>query len=173
LTDVLEEIKKLEYESDSYKLYIASVGRDGIPYEVICNVVPEIEREVNSILNQVVEFTIEFETDGKNVIPYIVYDQRKWPIEMSSGFERFVASLAIRVALTEVSNLPKTTFVAIDEGFSALDANNLASMFTLFSYLKTRFDFIVIISHIDAMKDVAEKIIEITHNGNFSKVVFE
>jgi DNA repair exonuclease SbcCD ATPase subunit len=173
LTDTIEELKKLEYEFDLYQNYMTAVGRDGIPYQVICNTVPEIESEVNSILSQVVEYTIEFETDGKNVVPYIVYDQRKWPIEMSSGFERFVASIAIRVALTNISNLPKTTFLALDEGFGTLDGDNLASMFTLFSFLKGNFDFILVVSHIDALKDAVDKQIEIKVDGNFSKVVFE
>jgi DNA repair exonuclease SbcCD ATPase subunit len=172
LTETLEKIKNLEYEFDSYQLYLSSVGRDGIPYEVIVNTVPEIEKEVNSILNQVVDFTVELETDGKNVIPYIVYEQRKWPIEMSSGFERFVTSLAIRVALTEISNLPKSTFLSIDEGFGVLDGDNMSGMTTLFSYLKTRFDFILIVSHIDALKDAVDKQIEIKRDGNFSKVIF-
>lgn len=168
---LMDEARNLERESFFYKNYILSVGRDGIPYQVICNTVPEIEREVNSILTQVVEYTIEFETDGKNVIPYIVYDQQKWPIEMSSGFERFVASIAIRVALSEVSNLPRCNNLQIDEGFGSLDANNMSSMYTLFSYLKTRFDFILVVSHIDAMKDAVDYQIEIQQNGTFSKVI--
>jgi DNA repair exonuclease SbcCD ATPase subunit len=173
LTDTLKEIQELEYEAENYKNYMNAVGRDGIPYEVICHTVPEIENEVNSILSQVVEYTVEFETDGKNVVPYIVYDQRKWPIEMSSGFERFVASLAIRVALTNISNLPKTTCLMIDEGFGTLDSDNLASMYTLFSFLKSNFDFIFVVSHIDALKDAVDETIEITSEGNFSKVIFE
>lgn len=173
LTTTIEEVKKMEYEFELYQNYILSVGRDGIPYQVICNTVPEIEREVNSILTQVVDYTIELETDGKNVVPYIVYDQRKWPIEMSSGFERFVASIAIRVALTNISNLPKTTFLALDEGFGTLDSDNMASMYTLFSFLKSNFDFILVVSHIDSLKDAVDKTIDIKREGNFSKIEFE
>lgn len=173
LTETMKELQVLEYESDSYQLYLSSVGRDGIPYQVICNTVPEIEKEVNSILCQVVDYTIQFETDGKNVVPYVVYDYGRWPIELTSGFERFVASVAIRVALTNVSNLPKTTFLALDEGFGTLDPDNMASMYTLFSFLKSNFDFILVISHLDALKDAVDKQIELKKDGNFSKVVFE
>lgn len=173
LNNLMEDIAKLEDEHDSYQLYLASVGRDGIPYQVICNMVPEIEKEVNSILSQVVDYTIQFETDGKNVVPYMVYEFGRWPIELTSGFERFVASVAIRVALTNVSNLPKTTGLFIDEGWGALDPENLAHMSTLLMSLKPLYDFIIIISHIDAMKDAVDKQIEIKKEGNFSKVIFE
>lgn len=173
LTKTMNDVTALENESDSYQQYLASVGRDGIPYQVICNAVPEIEREVNSILSQVVDYTIQFETDGKNVIPYVVYEYGKWPIELTSGFERFVASVAIRVALTNISNLPKTTFLALDEGFGTLDPDNLASMFTLFSVLKSNFDFLLVISHLDVLKDAVDKQIELVREGNFTKVIFE
>jgi DNA repair exonuclease SbcCD ATPase subunit/UDP-2,3-diacylglucosamine pyrophosphatase LpxH len=173
LDKTMQELVKMEYEFDSYQLYISSVGRDGIPYQVICNTVPEIEKEINSILCQVVDYTIQLETDGKNVVPYVVYDFGKWPIELTSGFERFVASIAIRVALTNVSNLPRCNFCAVDEGFGTLDSDNLASMYTLFSFLKSNFDFILVISHLDTMKDAVDKSIEIKKDGSFSKVIFE
>jgi DNA repair exonuclease SbcCD ATPase subunit/UDP-2,3-diacylglucosamine pyrophosphatase LpxH len=173
VTKTLAEVTAMETELEHRQHYLAAVGRDGIPYQVICNTVPEIEKEVNSILSQVVDYTIQFETDGKNVVPYVVYEYGRWPIELTSGYERFVASVAIRVALTNISNLPKTTFLALDEGFGTLDADNLASMYTLFSFLKNNFDFVLIISHLDALKDAVDKQIEIKREGNFSFVNYE
>jgi DNA repair exonuclease SbcCD ATPase subunit len=171
--ETLAEVSAMELELSYYQSYLTAVGRDGIPYQVICNTVPEIEKEVNSILSQVVDYTIQFETDGKNVIPYVVYEYGRWPIELTSGYERFVASVAIRVALTNISNLPKTTFLAIDEGFGTLDPDNLASMYTLFSFLKNNFDFVLVISHLDALKDAVDKQIEIKREGNYSFVNFD
>jgi DNA repair exonuclease SbcCD ATPase subunit len=173
VTKTLAEVSSMETELEHYQHYLAAVGRDGIPYQVICNTVPEIEKEVNNILSQVVDYTIQFETDGKNVVPYVVYEYGRWPIELTSGYERFVASVAIRVALTNISNLPKTTFLALDEGFGTLDADNLASMYTLFSFLKNNFDFVLVISHLDALKDAVDKQIEIKREGNFSFVNYE
>jgi DNA repair exonuclease SbcCD ATPase subunit len=173
LTQLMEEVTALENEFTAYQHYMEAVGRDGIPYQVICNTVPEIEREVNSILSQVVDYTVQFETDGKNIVPYVVYEYGRWPIELTSGYERFVASVAVRVALTNISNLPKTTFLAIDEGFGTLDGDNLASMYTLFSFLKNNFDFILVISHLDALKDAVDKTIELVREGNLTKVTYE
>jgi len=45
-------------------------------------------------------------------------------------------------------------------------------MTNLFSYLKTRFDFIWIISHLDEMRDMVDKHIEIKKENGFSKIVF-
>ena len=50
------------------------------------------------------------EMDGKNVNCYIVYDDDNvWPLKLSSGMERFISSLAMRVGLINVSNLPAVT----------------------------------------------------------------
>jgi len=45
-------------------------------------------------------------------------------------------------------------------------------MQTLFSYLKTNFDFIIIVSHLESLRDVVDKHIEITKDNGFSKVNF-
>ena len=170
----IAEVAAMEEEFDNYQNYLQAVGRDGISYQVICNACPEIEKEVNSILNQVVNFTIQFETDGKNIMPYIVYpDKGKWPIELISGAERFIISMAIRVGLTNVSSLPKMSALLIDEGLGVLDSENMTSMSTLFSALKNSYDFLIVISHIDAVKDFADKTIEISHEGGFAKVIYE
>jgi DNA repair exonuclease SbcCD ATPase subunit len=85
--------------------------------------------------------------------------------------EKFIASLAIRVGLINVSNLPRPNFLAIDEGFGNLDSSNLNSIFRLFDYLKTEFDYIIIISHIDAMRDITDNLIDINTSTGLSNVV--
>jgi DNA repair exonuclease SbcCD ATPase subunit len=115
---------------------------------------------------------MELELDGKNINANIVYGTDKWSLEMSSGMERFISGLAIRVALINVSNLPRPNFLVIDEGFGTLDSENLTSLYMLFSYLKTQFDFVMMISHIDSMRDVVDTLMDIKKENKFSKVKF-
>jgi DNA repair exonuclease SbcCD ATPase subunit len=148
-----------------------AISRDGIPYNLISKALPTIESEINNILHQIVEFTVNLTTDGKNVIGHINYEGKKWPIEMGSGLEKFVLSLAIRVALINISNLPRPNFIAIDEGFGCADKDNLNSMSSLLSYFRDVFDFIWVVSHLDAMKDMVDKQLEIKKERGFSKIV--
>jgi exonuclease SbcC len=94
-----------------------------------------------------------------------------WALELGSGMEKFVSSLAIRAALIDVSNLPRPNFLAIDEGFGNLDSENMNSVYQLFEYLKTSFDFIFVISHIDVMRDTVDDLMEI-EAGEFSSVMY-
>jgi len=170
LSEKLEEVKQLEDSYESYKLYTELISRDGIPYSIIKRILPEIENEINNILNQLVEFSISLETDGKNIMANIVYDDKKWPLEMSSGLEKFLSGLAIRVALIGISNLPRPNMICVDEGFGCADSDNLGQMSILFKYLVHRFDFIWIISHLDQMRDMVDEQIEIKKENGFSKI---
>ena len=141
---------------------------------LITKALPEIESEINNILNQIVDFTVMLHTDGKNINGYIVYDDENyWPLELTSGMEKFISSLAIRTSLINVSNLPRPNFLAIDEGFGVLDSENLSSMNMLFDYLKSQFGFVMCISHIEAMRDVVDKLIEINQLKGYSKMTFQ
>ena len=170
------QIKKahtLETKLKAYEYYLDAIQRDGIPYEIISDTLPYLEEEINNILSQIVDFKLIFDVDGKNILTYIKYgDDNQWPLEMTSGMEKFVSSLAIRVALNNISSLPRPTFLAIDEGFGNLDTSNINSIAMLFDYLKLQFDFILIISHIDIMRDMVDTTKEINRTGSISNVIY-
>jgi DNA repair exonuclease SbcCD ATPase subunit len=168
----MNEVKDLEEKNRLYTYYLDSVKRDGIPYELISKALPVIENEINNILGQVVDFGIVMDVDGKSINAKIVYDDQEWPLEMCSGMEKFVSGLAIRVALINICNLPRPNFLVIDEGFGTLDSDNLSSLFMMMQYLKTQFDFIWMISHLDAMRDIVDGLIEIKKENGYSKIDF-
>jgi DNA repair exonuclease SbcCD ATPase subunit len=102
---------------------------------------------------------------------YLVYDEDKyWVLELASGMEKFISSLAIRIALTNISQLPRPNFLIIDEGWGSLDAENLNSVSMLLDYLKTQFEFIILISHVDQIKEVADIMLELKKDDGFSSL---
>ena len=171
--EAIQKLADLELQYKYYQYYLEAVNRDGVPYHLISLAIPQIEQEINNILIPIVDFVIKLDTDGKNINAYIVYDNDSfWPIELTSGMERFLSSLAIRSALINVSSLPRPNFLAIDEGFGVLDSDKLISIYSLFNYLKTQFTSLFIISHIDSMRDVVDSLIEINKINSFSKINF-
>ena len=136
----LDTYKQLETEYKAYEYYLKSVKRDGVPYELIKKALPKIETEINNVLNQVVDFNMVLNTDGKNINGYIIYDEDNfWPLELTSGMERFISSLAIRVSLINVSALPRPNFS-------------------------------IIISHVESMRDMVDNLIEVNKIENFSHI---
>jgi DNA repair exonuclease SbcCD ATPase subunit/DNA repair exonuclease SbcCD nuclease subunit len=167
----LEKYQQLEIEYKAYEYYLESVKRDGIPLELVVKALPKIEAEINNVLNQIVDFNMVMNTDGKNINGYIIYDEDNfWPLELTSGMERFVSSLAIRIALINVSALPRPNFIAIDEGWGSLDAEHISAVVNLFEYFRTKFDFSIIISHVDSMRDMVDNLIEVNKQNGFSRI---
>ena len=173
IIETMNRVENLETEYEAYNFYMDAVKRDGIPYELIEKALPTIEGEVNDILAQMVEFGIVLEMDGKNINTYLAYDDDNvWPLELSSGMERFISSLAMRVGLINVCNLPRANFLAIDEGFGNMDSDNLNSVYMLFQYLKSQFQFAFVVSHIESMRDTVDSLLEITKINDFSELKF-
>ena len=75
--------------------------------------------------------------------------------------------------MINVSNLPAANFLAIDEGWGTMDSDNLNSVYNLFQYLKTQFQFTMIVSHIDSMRDAVDTLLEIKKEDKFSNVSFD
>ena len=166
----IDHMQQLVEEQVAYDLYSKAMYKDGIPYTLISKAVPYIQQHTNNILNQITDFTVELQTDGKNINAFICYDDDRWPLELSSGMERFMASIAIRIALIKITNLPKPDFIAIDEGLGVLDSSNLNSMHTLFTHMKDIFRFSLVISHIDVVRDMVDTIISIDKKDEHSYI---
>jgi DNA repair exonuclease SbcCD ATPase subunit len=157
-----------------YDLFSHAVSKKGIPTMLIKSCLPKINNEISKILNGVTNFKVylQEEEDNNNLNVYIDYGDSKRVIECASGMEKMMSSIAIRVALTNISSLSKSDVFIIDEGFGALDESNVEACGRLLSSLKKYFKTIIIISHVDAIKDIVDKNIEISMKGNDSYVYY-
>ena len=176
------ELKRLEEEKEEYtqllsewrifELIMRAFDKRGIPIQILSSQLPKINAEIARILQGVVGFTVELEADANSnaMDIYLNYGDSKRIIECGSGMEKMISSLAMRVALINISSLPKSDILIIDEGFGTLDETNVEACNRLLISLKRWFKCIFVISHIDAIKDVADNIIEITHRGKDSRV---
>lgn len=153
-------------------LFIQATSKRGIPVQIINSLLPKINQEISKILKGVVPFTVILEADLESnaMDVFIDYGDSKRIIELGSGMEKMISSLAIRVALINVSSLPKSSMLIIDEGFGSLDETNLAACGRLLQSLKQSFKNILVISHIDQIKDIVDNTIDITKEGIDSHV---
>lgn len=160
-------IDKLQSDWKVYETILAATGKDGIPLQIIASQLPRINAEIEKVLQGVANFSVELFADESSgdLDIFIDYGDSKRPIELSSGMEKMISSLAIRTALIEVSAIPKPDLFIIDEGFGALDDINLEACARLLISLKRNFKNILVISHVDSIKDIVDNVIEISHDG--------
>jgi DNA repair exonuclease SbcCD ATPase subunit len=81
---------------------------------------------------------------------------------MASGSEKAAISLAIRLALSSVSSLPKSNIFVMDEPFSSFDFNRIDDFEKILFLLKSKFEYVVLITHAEKIKDFADEIIYLT-----------
>ena len=167
-----EDAAKIIKEQKVYDSIVQAFSKNGIPAYVLKNKLPEINSELNNILAGIVSFRIFLETEvGSNTLDVFIEDKdSRRVIELASGMEKMIASLAIRVALISLSSLPKPDIFIIDESFGALDSSNCAKVIELLQTIKNRFKSILIISHVEEIKEAASNIVTIYDNGTESSV---
>ena len=167
-----EEAAKIVEEQKVYDSIVQAFSKNGIPAYVLKNKLPEINAELNNILAGIVSFRIFLETEvGSNTLDVFIEDKdSRRVIELASGMEKMIASLAIRVALISLSSLPKPDIFIIDESFGSLDSSNCAKVIELLQTIKNRFKSILIISHVEEIKEAANNILTIYDNGAESSV---
>ena len=59
------------------------------------------------------------------------------------------------------------------EDFPVMDSDNLNSIYNLFQYLKSQFQFAMIVSHIDSMRDTVDTLLEVKKENGFSNIIFD
>lgn len=165
-----EILKKMR----AYELVTAAFSRRGIPSVITSSQLPIINAEIAQILHGIVDFTVELETDDESDSTeiYINYGDSHRIVELGSGMEKMIASVAIRVALINVSSLPKTDMFIIDEGFGALDDAGVEACNRLLTSLKRYFKTVIVITHVEGVKDAADLVIEVTKNEKDARVTY-
>jgi len=157
----------LQEEFTAADLFMRCMHSNGISYDIIKRRLPIINDEISKTLTNIVEFEVFFENDEKKLdilIKHPKHDAR--PIEIGSGAEKTITAMAIRMALLNVSTLPKGDIFILDEPGTALDAENMEGFIRILDMIKSQFKTVLLISHLDSLKDVVDQQILIEKNGD-------
>ncbi len=167
----MQELAERRKEFGAYDLYLKSMHPNGISYQVIKNKLPVINAEINKILANIVDFNVFLLNDDDKLdimIKHPKYEAR--PLEMGSGAEKSLASVAIRLAFLNVTSLPKSDIFILDEPGTALDNDNLAGFIRILELIKGYFKTVLLVSHLDALKDTVDMQINIDRQDGFAFV---
>ena len=78
--------------------------------------------------------------------------------------------MAIRLAFLTVSSLPKTDLYILDEPATALDEENKEGFIRILDMIKGYFKTVLLISHLDSLKDCVDMQISIEKKDGFAHV---
>ena len=155
----------------AYDLFMRCMHSNGIAYDIIKKKLPVINEEIAKVLANIVDFEIFFEDDGKKMNVFIKHPRHEArPLEMGSGAEKTLAAMAIRLSLLSVSSLPKGDLFILDEPGTALDEENMEGFIRILELIKTYFKTVLLISHLDSLKDCVDTQITIDKTSGYAHV---
>tara|TARA_R100001509_G_scaffold13294_1_gene6862 strand:- start:3002 stop:6157 length:3156 start_codon:yes stop_codon:yes gene_type:complete len=167
----INEVKNFEKDYIAYDLFIQAMHPNGVSYQVIKSMMSIINFEISKILNNIVDFEVFFDNAAGKLEIYIKhprFDPR--PLSMGSGAEKTIASMAIRLALISITNLPKSELFILDEPATALDEEHMEGFIRLLQMIKTQFKTVLLISHLESLKDIVDMTIDIQKKDGYAHV---
>lgn len=193
---VLDDLRRRDAEYESSRQSVAvrighlralerAFGRDGLPALLIEQALPQIETKANELLDRL--------SDGRMSIRFVTqagYKDRKREdlretldlqisdgagfreYELFSGGEAFRINFAVRLALSEVLAARKGArlqTLVIDEGFGSQDDQGRQRLIEAINLVKKDFALVLVITHLDQLKDAFPTRIEVEKTSEGSK----
>lgn len=173
----VEIIKKINDEEkliSNWKIYLDMVGRNGISKMVLRKTLPIINAKLARLLSDVCDFDVEVGINVRNdVMFYLIKDGVRSDLSSGSGFEKTVASLALRSVLSDLSTVPRSNGILLDEVTGRVAQENLENIHRLLDKISVNYDYMFIISHLDEVKSWANKNVIVKKENNISSVTIK
>jgi exonuclease SbcC len=157
-------------------------GKKGIQAMIIEAAIPEIEFEANHLLARMTDgrMHVRFETqretlkgDTVETLDINIADELGTrPYELFSGGEAFRVNFAIRIALSKLLARragAQLQMLVIDEGFGTQDTEGRERLVEAINSIQEDFERILVITHIEELKDAFPVRIEVTKTANGSQ----
>jgi DNA repair exonuclease SbcCD ATPase subunit len=164
-----------EFEKEKiYKTYLEIYGKNGISKMIMKTMMPLINEELQRLLQDSALFKLEVRISDKNEVEFVMIDNSTGIEKLmvsGSGFERTIASLALRAVLSKICSLPKPNIIVFDEVFGKISNENLEMVGDFFSKIKDYFERIFVITHNPLVGQWANSVVRIEKTDNVSKVV--
>jgi DNA repair exonuclease SbcCD ATPase subunit len=171
-----ENITKIgeEFEREKiYKIYLDVFGKNGISKIIMKTMMPIINQELQRLLMDSCYFNLEIRINEKNEVEFIMIDNSTGIEKLmtsGSGYEKTIASMALRAVLSKVCSLPKPNIIVWDEVFGKVSNENLEMVGEFFTKMRDYFEKIFVITHNPLVNNWADNVVRITKTENISKV---
>jgi exonuclease SbcC len=181
-----QEREELQKRIVQYKTLEKAFGKDGVPALLIEQALPQIEEKANELLDRLSDgqMSIRFVTqteykdkkreDLRETLDIQISDSAGIrAYEMYSGGEAFRVNFAVRLALSEILAQRKGArlqTLVIDEGFGSQDTLGRQRLVEAINLVKDDFAKILVITHLDELKDAFPTRIEVEKTDRGSMV---
>jgi len=172
----MSNIIKISEEQEKekiHKIYLEAYGKNGISKIIMKTMMPLINSELQRLMEDSSYFKLEIRISDKNEVEFLMIDNGtgiEKLMSSGSGYERTIASLALRSVLSKICSLPKPNVIVFDEVFGKISNDNLEMVSEFFVKIKEYFEKIFLITHNPMVNQWADSVVKIKKEDNISKV---
>jgi DNA repair exonuclease SbcCD ATPase subunit len=174
--NLIVKIKEEESKDMIYKMYLESYGKNGVSKIIMKTMMPLINSELQRLMEDSSYFKLEIRINDKSEVEFIQVDNNTGVEKLmvsGSGYEKTIASLALRSVLSKVCSLPKPNLVVFDEIFGKISNDNLEMVSEFFVKIKDYFDKVFVITHNPMVSQWADSVVKISKQNNISKLLVD
>ena len=136
------------------------------------HILPLFQKQINCFLRPIDHIHVQIQYAAKGTLSFLVHDRGNVvAYSACSGYQKFIIGLAVRQGLARIGgggcNL---SHMVLDESFTACDEQNLAKVELVLRHLMrlTECKSIILISHLDTIKDAIAQKVGVVREGAFS-----
>jgi exonuclease SbcC len=166
-------------QTESLELLKEAFSPRGVKAVIIDYLVPQLEERINGVLSQMSDFRIRLDTQKATVddegvkeglfITVLNDSKEELPFASYSGGEKVKITVAISEALASL--MSGVGFRLMDENIVSLDKESTEGFVEVLERLQEKFPQLMIISHLQEVKDMFESKITVVKVNGISKII--
>lgn len=164
-----ERIELTKEVDNLYILLNSLKNNGGLIDSIMTNmIIPQFNNIVNNLIKEFGGVEIKITYINSSIM---IRNIDNVSISRDGGYRRFLNNILYRIALSKFNNYYETNFFIIDEATDSADNDNKEHIKNLIKYMKEEYDWILIISHDDSIKETYENVLQIKHISDTCKSI--
>ena len=156
-TEVSKKIKAEEFDK--------ILGKNGICLYLLQQVLPMIEEQTNKLICKYTQKSISMCISNDSILVDLVDKKTTSGVSVFGGMETFLIELSIKLSLSNIIKVPRSSFIFIDEAFSVFDQHNIGKIEEIIDMIKEHFTTGLLVTHDSRICDLLSNHIYI-ENGD-------
>ena len=151
-----------------YELLGKICGKNGLQLYLLNQYLVNINRKVNQILVPFINKKINLVLDNNNIDLQIITNNKI--INSLSGMEGLMLDVVFKIIIGQISLIPKTNFIFIDESISVFDKDRMDNISDFFDFLTKYYSNVFLITHMEQIKPKIKLFLDITKKYDFASI---
>jgi DNA repair exonuclease SbcCD ATPase subunit len=156
IKEIDNKINKVEEQCKIYKNYKIIMMPNNFPAYICDKYLRRIEKEMNNIMRNNIDFEIRLILEENNLIIEKRYKNSiiNQTIDISSGYESLLIGLGFKIGLKNIINISSGDIMIIDEVIDCINIENYDKIGEMIKMICNSYDKVVIISHNENIKEI-------------------